>query len=252
MKKLGSSETPQVVLHGFTQGPSMFDGLVKCPRLAPWLSGHGPQPDHSARKFEDEVLRIASQIEKHAPDEPVELIGYSMGARVGLGLLARRPDLVESALLIGGNPGLEDEGARAQRVRWETDLVALLEAKGLDGFLKHWERLPLFATQSGLPNDVQAAQHALRRSHTAEGLAHALRVLGLGVMPSFWEDLPRIDRPVTLVVGEHDAKFRGIAEQAVAFLPHGRLTVIPGAGHNPLLEAPEALRALLSSPLSSR
>ena len=45
----------------------------------------------------------------------------------------------------------------------------------------------------------------------AAGLAAALRGLGTGVMAPLWDRLGELAMPVTLVVGERDAKFRAIA-----------------------------------------
>ena len=49
--------------------------------------------------------------------------------------------------------------------------------------------------------------------------------------------------PVTLVVGERDAKFRAIAER-MGF----PVVVVPGAGHALQLEAPAAVAAHLAVP----
>jgi 2-succinyl-6-hydroxy-2,4-cyclohexadiene-1-carboxylate synthase len=49
---------------------------------------------------------------------------------------------------------------------------------------------------------------------------------------------------VLLIVGEEDAKFRGIADAVKGCLPHCRIAVIPGAGHNTHLENPEAFRCV--------
>jgi len=51
--------------------------------------------------------------------------------------------------------------------------------------------------------------------------------------------------PVTLVVGERDAKFHAIAERMAAALPRPEIVVVPGAGHAAQLEQPAAVAALL-------
>jgi pimeloyl-ACP methyl ester carboxylesterase len=56
---------------------------------------------------------------------------------------------------------------------------------------------------------------------------------------------------VTLLVGERDAKFRGIAERMAERLPAARVVVIAGAGHAAHLEQPEAVAYQLGSPSSS-
>lgn len=229
----------RIALHGFTQSPEQWDGLFDGELIAPWLPGHGPIPDLSARSFED----AAHSIVELARDAPPILIGYSMGARLALSALTQKPTLFERAILIGVQPGLEDAEARAERRLWERGWIEMLEREGLEAFLCAWEQLPLFAGQKeGLGARAQAER---RRGHTAHGLAHALDVLGLAGMPNHWDDLGKISCPVELVVGEKDAKFLALAERALPRFPQAELHVIPGAGHNPLEDQPEATRTRL-------
>jgi pimeloyl-ACP methyl ester carboxylesterase len=92
---------------------------------------------------------------------------------------------------------------------------------------------------------VRAAANADRLRNTPEGLASALRGLGTGVMEPLWDALPSLAVPVTLVVGERDAKFHAIAERMAAALPRAELVVVQGAGHAAQLEQPAAVAALL-------
>lgn len=66
-------------------------------------------------------------------------------------------------------------------------------------------------------------------------------------MPDYWPRLARITQPVRLVVGELDGRFVDLAARAVGLLPAGSLTVVPGVGHNVVLEAPEAVVRLLEA-----
>jgi pimeloyl-ACP methyl ester carboxylesterase len=73
-------------------------------------------------------------------------------------------------------------------------------------------------------------------------------------MEPLWDRLPELDLPVTLIVGERDAKFRAIAESMRERLPRAELTVVPGAGHAAQLERPELVAAAIyqsGSPSSS-
>jgi pimeloyl-ACP methyl ester carboxylesterase len=56
-----------------------------------------------------------------------------------------------------------------------------------------------------------------------------------------WDRLGELRMPVALLVGEHDEKFRAIAERMVPALPDGRVVVVPAAGHAAHLEAPHAV-----------
>ena len=52
--------------------------------------------------------------------------------------------------------------------------------------------------------------------------------------------------PVTLMAGEEDPKFLALAREAAALLPTARVVTVPDAGHNLLLERPEAVAHVLN------
>ncbi len=242
-----------LALHGFTGAPESFEELASLvpsvPLLRPALSGHGPHPDTSARDFDAEVQRLATWLGARA-QEPVVALGYSLGARVALGLCLAHPETFSSAVLVGVNPGIPQAGL-SERVAWEEGWVTLLEEHGIQAFLEQWERLPLFSTQRTLDGERRDTQRRIRQRHQASGLAHALRALGTGRMPDLTGQLERLELPVTLIVGEHDEKFIALAELALARLPRGRLVVAPGCGHNVLLESPHTVAAELARHLES-
>src|SRR4051812_30010155 len=95
--------------------PSSFDALRASMRrpacVTPWLPGHGPAVVPSS--FAACVDALAAELAPHAP---FDLLGYSLGARVALGLVARHPHLVRRAVLVSVHPGLASDVARAARV----------------------------------------------------------------------------------------------------------------------------------------
>lgn len=242
------STIPVLALHGFTGTPRAFASLGHSIDRAPYLSGHGPDPDLSSASFADEVMRLVRLIRSRFSC-PVHLLGYSMGARVALGLLLEAPELVHSATLLGPNPGLKTEEERQERLGWEARWIDILEQDGLAVFEHRWRSLPLFKSQESLPPQSQEAQRTERMSHTATGLAHAMSVLGLGSMPNLWPSLERIMVPTTLVSGELDAKFASITDQIAKIAPQFSFVRLPDVGHNPLLECPAVIGSLVASAL---
>ena len=219
--------------------------------ICPVLLGHdGRDPDlaaEAAPDFQTALDRLAAEL-RAAHLGPLHLCGYSLGARVALGLLVRHPELFSRATLIAVHPGLTDAEERRERAAADERWAELLESQGLAEFLKKWAQQPLFNTQAALPAAVLAAQDAVRRRHSEKGLALALRVLGLAQMPDYTAALPTLHLPVRLVVGAHDAKFLALAERAAALLPQAAVLPVPGVGHNVLLEAPDAVCAALAAP----
>ncbi len=247
---------PLVLLHGFTGAPASFDELaallreraggaldVYCPRLL----GHGAAAG-GVHAFDDEIGRLTAELEDRRLTG-AHLCGYSLGARLALGLLARAPRLFTSATLIGVHPGLSTEAERSERRTADERWARLLEERGLAAFLSAWQAQPLFASQAGLERtggpDALARQRELRSAHDAAELARSLRVLGLAEMPSYRGTLLAPPVPTTLVVGARDTKFLELARSSAERCAALALEVIEGVGHNVVLEAPEALADVL-------
>src|SRR5436190_1607416 len=176
-----------LLLHGFTGSPASWSLAVEpfglqTDVLAPWLVGHGDARIASAADFEAEIGRIAALVAGHSK---WHLAGYSLGGRLGIGMLCTRPDLFSGATLIGAQPGLETEAQRTERRAADERWCALLRERGLPEFVAAWEAQPLFASQRGLPREVLERQRAERLAASANGLVRSLEATGLGVMPSY-------------------------------------------------------------------
>jgi 2-succinyl-6-hydroxy-2,4-cyclohexadiene-1-carboxylate synthase len=224
-----------LLLHGFTQTGASWAGV----RRALGARYRALAPDLGAGPWEAELDRLESL----APEEHV-LAGYSMGGRVALALALRRPGPVRRLVLVSASPGLADPRERAARHAADTALADRIEAIGGEAFAREWAAQPLFADQ---PEAVAALAHEDRLRRSAAEHAAQLRGLGTGVMPPLWDRLGELAMPVTLVVGERDAKFRAIAERMRERLPQAALVVIPGAGHAAHLEVPAAVAEAIAA-----
>jgi len=218
-----------VLLHGFTQTGASWDGVVR------ELAGRyrALAPDLGAGPWDAELDRL----EALAPTS-FALAGYSMGGRLALALALRAPERVRRLVLVSASPGLAVTAERAARRDADAALADRIAAIGAEAFAREWAAQPLFA---GQPPAVAAAAHADRLRRSAAEHAAQLRGLGPGVMPPLWDRLAELTMPVTLVVGERDAKFRAIAERMGA-----PTVVVPGAGHAVHLEAPAAVAAAIA------
>jgi 2-succinyl-6-hydroxy-2,4-cyclohexadiene-1-carboxylate synthase len=239
-----------VMLHGFTGTTASWDEVIA--RLgagvdaqAEAIFGHDASLTEVATPtFEGEVARLAARIRDRGPG-PVEVVGYSMGARLGLGLMTWHPALVSRGWLIGGSAGLSTDAARAERRGADEVWAQELERYGIEPFASNWEKQELFASQASLPPAVRRREAVRRRCHDPAALARSLRALGLGAMPDLAPGLRTLRAPVWLVAGEADAKFRGIAEGMAEQISHATVRTVSGAGHNVGLERPEALASIL-------
>lgn len=233
---------PTLLLHGFLgagdEWHAIMDGLFDADCLAPDLPGHGlnPQADCS---FEAAAAQIWADLGAagYDPDaRPLRLVGYSMGARLGLYLLLSWPARFRSAVLESGSPGLSDEGERKARRRLDEALARRLEHESLTDFLAHWYAQPLFAPLRTSP--AFAGMLARRGRNEAAGLARSLRAAGPGTAPALWQRLGELSRPLLYLCGERDEKFCRIGAEMAERSPLIEVLRLPG-GHCPHLEAPQ-------------
>ncbi|HYP87895.1 MAG TPA: alpha/beta fold hydrolase [Polyangiaceae bacterium] len=228
-----------LLLHGFTGTPDSLAALEAPPgSVTPTLGGHLDRD--VTGDFLDEVERLAE-----LGRDCQGLFGYSLGGRLALGILARYPQRFAHAVIVSAQPGLASAGERDARRSADARLVELLRTRGLEAFMDHWQALPLWASQGALADDVKAAQRQQRLRHRAAPLAQSLVQHGLGEMPDFRAQLPLVQSEVDVVVGERDLKFVALGQELTKLMPHSRLTVAEGAGHNLVLERPALCASLL-------
>ena len=211
---------PLLMLHGFTGSADAWQ-LVAPPIarhrrvVAVDLLGHGQTdaPNDPARYQMAPAVADLAAVLDHLEHDTVDLLGYSMGGRLALGFALDHPDRVASLIL---------ESASA----------------GIAAFVDHWERLPLFATQMRLSKQERTRVREGRLGQRPGGLAHSLRGFGQGVQPPLHDRLASILRPTVLVVGEHDVKFRAIANDLEPRLGWAWCDIAPRTGHAVHLESP--------------
>jgi 2-succinyl-6-hydroxy-2,4-cyclohexadiene-1-carboxylate synthase len=232
-----------VLLHGFTHTGMSWDPVVSAlgeryRSIAPDIRGHG-----SAAASEPVTLEAVIGDVRALDPERFTLTGYSMGGRLAVHAALAIPDRVQRLVLIGASPGIADPEQRDARRRADERLAGEIERTSIERFAERWAATPVLA---GQPARVRDAVHADRLRNTPAGLARALRGLGTGALASCWERLGELQMPVTVVVGERDAKFAGIAARMAEMIAHAQLVFVPGAAHAVHLEAPDALAALIA------
>jgi 2-succinyl-6-hydroxy-2,4-cyclohexadiene-1-carboxylate synthase len=147
---------PLLLLHGFTGGARTMWPLGR--RLTPVrhvaavdMPGHGrtglPADPHLFG-FEHTVDALAHLLE-HRDHMPADVVGYSMGGRIALGLAVRHPGHVASLSLIGASAGISDVVERSARRRSDDDLAEDLLDHGLELFVDRWMASPLWRTWTG-------------------------------------------------------------------------------------------------------
>lgn len=222
-------------LHGFAGTPEVWadvDAGADAHAIA--LPGHGEDPVQPT--WDANLAVVAARI-----GDADAVVGYSLGARVALGLVAT--GRARRAVLISVNPGLDDAARPARRVV-DAAWAAMLRERGLAAFVAAWEAQPLFATQARVDEARRAARRARRLALDPEQLARSLEVMGLAEMPDY---RAAIDERVALIAGADDPKYVQLA--APYAVPR---VILPGCGHDPTLEQPAALGRAIASCLAAR
>lgn len=222
-----------VFLHGFAQTAESWKPIAEhfvdaghqCVLVD--LPGHGGSSGVRAdlRRTADMVATLGGE---------ATWVGYSLGGRVALHVALMYPQLVESLVLVGANPGIDDEDERARRRADDDRLATRVHEVGVAAFLDEWTSLPLFG---GRP--VGDDERADRLRNTPDGLASSLRLAGTGAQDSLWPRLRELNMPVLALAGARDTKFAAIARQVADAVPRGAWGDIAGAAHAAHLERPD-------------
>lgn len=248
---------PLVLLHGFAGSSRSWEPVAHSlgtgrRLVAIDLLGHGGSdgPPAERHAIERQVADLAWLIEGQC-EGPVDILGYSLGARVALWLAVAAPELVGRLVLESPSAGIDGLAEREARVAADERWAALLESGDLGAFHDAWEAQPVFASRAGLPEGDRTALHEIHLAASARGLAASLRGAGQGVMPSLHDRLAAIRRPALVIAGSLDPVGLERATTVARLLPYARMEVVPDAGHAPHLERPEAFVALANDFLTN-
>jgi 2-succinyl-6-hydroxy-2,4-cyclohexadiene-1-carboxylate synthase len=246
-----------VLLHGFLGSANSFDAVLDAlrldePPLCPALYGHGaPVHLRPTYGFHDEVRRLLELIEPYSGGVRVHLAGYSLGARLALGLLSRAPQLFHSVTLVSGRRGLDTPQERADRLVADQRWARQLTQEPLRDFLTAWEQQDVFASMRHWPLELREALRRQRAAHNPAALANAIVALSLANTPSLSGELTHLFAPTTVLAGEQDPKFVALGKDLASRMPNGKFVVVDRAGHQLLIERPDAVAAAIRQGLDN-
>ena len=251
------SGTPVLFLHGFLGSADDWSEVMTLLGERYWcvavdLPGHGK----TVVKGPEEGYRIencGTGLVRFLDSRGIgkcNIIAYSMGGRLALFMAVKFPNRFERIILESTSPGLKTEQERRERQEHDTMLAERLEGSSLEQFLNEWYDQPLFAT---LKQDKKRFAKLLtnRTSNNKSGLAISLRMMGVGVQPSLWDELHKIQARLLLIVGEKDDKFKRVAAEMAPMCPRALVRIVEGAGHNVHWEKTEQYARLVKDFLSS-
>jgi pimeloyl-ACP methyl ester carboxylesterase len=246
-----------LLVHGFTadagEVAEVLDPLADrgWHAVAPDLRGHGrsDRPTHGdAYSFEilaADVLALADDLGW----DRFALVGHSMGGAVAQLVALDHPERLKGLVLAstfhGPVPGVTMElvelGRWIVRESGMAGLAAALAARRGENpeSVAAFERL-----QEARPGHAERSRERLESTSPDMWMALAPRFV---IQEDRLDRLAAIEVPTAVVVGALDATMLEDCRRMAAAIPGAELTVIPGAGHVPQLEQPDAWWKALSS-----
>ncbi|HMN69051.1 MAG TPA: alpha/beta fold hydrolase, partial [Bdellovibrionales bacterium] len=137
-----------VLLHGFWGQPRDWNKVLarlelSTAALTPDLyASGGLSPEHELGGPWEENFH--GYLDMEAGAEPVNLIGYSMGARLALGAYFFKPERFSRVLLLSGNPVIPEED-RAARAEWERLWREKFLTQPWSELESGWQEIPVFS-----------------------------------------------------------------------------------------------------------
>lgn len=202
--------------------------------VLPDLRGAGASPrPPGPYSLQDFVEDLHGLVERLAL-APAALAGHSFGGSIALEYAAQHPDAVTAVVAIGAPTELPEPGREGLRARAET-----VEGEGMAAVA---ETVATNATapsfREARPDELRAYVELLESADPA-GYAATCRVIA---DLDTGDHLSRIEAPVLLVAGDHDAVAPPEANRRNAErIPRASFVEIPDCGHLVPWEQPETL-----------
>ena len=169
------------------------------------------------------------------------VVGYSMGARLALGIALEFPEQCAGLIFVSGNPGLESETERAEREIADEKIADRIAAGQLEPFLQKWYQSSVFTT---LPEEIRDQEIERKLGRDAKHWPEILRVNSVSQQPNYWPRLHELVMPTWVVAGERDEKYKTIANR-VGEVAQIKVDLLPNCGHMVHREKPLELASLI-------
>lgn len=235
-----------VMLHGLGGTSNSFDplmpGLEHTRVLRPDLPGAGRSPLRPGIRTIAALSRAVTDALRAAGVRRAVIVAHSMGTLLAQYMALSAADRVDGLILFGAMSAPNEAARQTLTARADTAL-----RDGMAGIADSVAKASLSAQTKAQHPAVHAfVRESLMRQPPAGYAAHC-RILARAT--AFPADQIRV--PVRLVTGADDPVAPPeMAEAMNRALPDSKLDILPGTGHWPLLESPDAARRILAEALA--
>jgi pimeloyl-ACP methyl ester carboxylesterase len=206
------------------------------------LPGCGQSPPARSYDVPVQAGRVAALLDDLGV-RPVTVVGHSSGGYVATALAEQRPDLVRSLALISTGPA-PDAFLRQPlilRILLAPPLGPILWPRRSDAMIRGAIRATA-ARRVDIPDDVVADLGRITYRAFRTVLRRNTAYITERSVP---ERLAALDVPVLVIFGAADPRWEPSSAHRYDAVPTARVELLPGVGHLPMLEAPEATSELL-------
>ena len=237
-----------LLIHGSAGSTAWWDPVVPalagaCHVVRVDLLGHG-RSSSPARGYDipAHADRVGAALDRLGAGR-VTVTGHSMGCMVATALAEQRPDKVAGLALIDMGPSLDTASPDGLLVR-----LLLAQFPGRLLWRLRSESTIRKAMRSAFtrPVDIPGAviEAALGMTHralagTARGSNDYIK------QQSLPGRLAALGVPVLVIFGTEDARYPSSSAAAYHVVPGARVELLPGVGHTPMMEDPQATSTLL-------
>ncbi|MGF1720281.1 2-succinyl-6-hydroxy-2,4-cyclohexadiene-1-carboxylate synthase [Vibrio kyushuensis] len=206
------------------------------------LPGHGQSTSMTCYDFDDCCAMISNTLDSLLPpNQPVILIGYSMGGRVTMHGVANQHFLslnLQSLIIEGGNFGLQNQNDKQVRLVSDTHWANRFIHEPIEQVLIDWYQQGVF---SSLNHEQRQILVLKRSANLGSSVANMLLATSLAKQDHLLKAIKEQKTPVHYVCGERDNKFSQIArESGLSF------NQVIGVGHNVHQESPYAFVQIIN------
>jgi pimeloyl-ACP methyl ester carboxylesterase len=207
------------------------------------LAGHGRSASPAdGYDIPAQARRVGTTLDQLGAGQ-VMMIGHSTGGSVATALAEQRPGTVTALALIntGPNPDAYFDQGLLGRLLLAPLPGRLLWGLRTEGTIRKAMRTA-FTRPVDVPDAIIASAHGMTYRAVAGTMRGSLNYLRQRSVPA---RLAALGLPVLVIFGADDQRWRSSSAAAYRAVPGARVELLPGVGHTPMMEDPQATGKLL-------